>query len=372
MYLIDDDFYMQIALQLAMSTQGQTQINPVVGCVLVNEGRIVGMGAHLKRGDGHAEIQALQMAGSQAKGSTAYVTLEPCNHHGLTGPCTMQLIKQGVQRVVIAMIDPNPQVAGQGINKLREVGIQVDVGICEAQAQNLNEFFGKYIQTRLPFVTAKIASTLDGRIASKTKDSKWVTGEQAREYVHSMRHQHQAIMVGIGTILADNPELSTRLRVPANQPIRIVVDSQLKIPMTARVLTEQDRQSTLVLTTDKAPSDKIDQLAKSSVDVLICGEGPQVDLTLAMKRLGERGISSILLEGGGRIHGAMLEQHLIDKLVMFFAPKIIGGASSPMSFDFTGFELMNQAIVIDRLTVEQIGSDVCISGYPNYTNNIVN
>lgn len=205
---LDEKTYMRLALDMAKKTRGQTGINPVVGCVIVREGRIVGMGAHLRRGSHHAEIHALNMAGEEAKGSTVYVTLEPCSHYGKTPPCADRLIAAGVQKVVVAAEDPNPRVAGNGIRKLREGGIEVETGLLREEAEKLNEMFNKYIVTGLPFVTLKTASTLDGKIASRTGDSRWVTGEAAREYVHVLRHRHQAIMVGVETVLRDDPRLT--------------------------------------------------------------------------------------------------------------------------------------------------------------------
>ncbi|MBD0380649.1 bifunctional diaminohydroxyphosphoribosylaminopyrimidine deaminase/5-amino-6-(5-phosphoribosylamino)uracil reductase RibD [Paenibacillus sedimenti] len=368
MQLLNDEAYMRLALQMAQSALGQTGINPVVGCVLVKEGRIVGMGAHLKRGQGHAEVLALQMAGEEAKGSTAYVTLEPCSHYGKTPPCSDRLVEAGVTRVVVAGTDPNPQVAGSGIAKLRAHGVDVTVGLLEMEASAMNEAFNKYIVTRMPFVTLKTASTLDGRIASKTGDSKWITSEASRAYVHTLRHRHQGIMVGVDTVIADDPQLSARGDVPAVQPVRIVADSQLRIPLGARVLQEQDRQPTILLASAQAPAERRAALEARGIAVLTCGDGPQVDLTLAMRQLGEREIGSILLEGGGRLNGAMLERRLIDKLVLMFAPKIIGGGHlAPGSFNFAGFEKMADAIALDRVEVEQFGPDISITGYPIYT-----
>jgi diaminohydroxyphosphoribosylaminopyrimidine deaminase / 5-amino-6-(5-phosphoribosylamino)uracil reductase len=366
MQLLDDESYMKLAVQMAANTQGQTGINPMVGCVLVKEGRIIGIGAHLKRGLGHAEVNALQMAGEEAEGSTAYVTLEPCSHFGRTPPCSDRLIEAGVKRVVVAAIDPNPQVSGTGIAKLRAHGIEVQVGLLAAEANLLNEVFNKFIVTRMPWVTLKTASTLDGRIASKSGDSKWITGEASRAYVHTLRHRHQGILLGVDTVLADDPQLSARLPVPAVQPVRLVADSQLRIPLGARVLQEQDRQPTILLASSRAPQERRAALEARGIEVLTCGDGPQVDLKLAMRQLGEREIGSILLEGGGRLNGAMLELQLVDKLLLFFAPKIIGGAGAPASFAFEGFDKMQDAITLDRFSVEQYGQDVCLTGYPQY------
>jgi diaminohydroxyphosphoribosylaminopyrimidine deaminase/5-amino-6-(5-phosphoribosylamino)uracil reductase len=357
---------MKLAIQLAEGASGQTGINPVVGCVLVKEGRIIGLGAHLLRGTPHAEIHALQMAGAAAEGSTAYVTLEPCSHYGKTPPCSDRLIKEKVKRVVVGCMDPNPLVAGTGIARLREHGVEVDVGLLENEARQLNEAFNKFILTRLPYVTLKTASTLDGKIASRTGDSKWITNAESRRYVHSLRHRHQAIMVGVRTVLNDDPLLTTRLDVPGLHPIRIIVDSQLRLPLDARVVVDRTAE-TLVLTTIEAPRAKKQELEAAGVTVLDSGEGPKVDLSKAMKLLGEREISSVLLEGGGLLNGSMLELGLVDKLILFFAPKIIGGGSqAPDNFQFPGFASMEDAIRLDRMEVRQFGDDICISGYPLY------
>lgn len=368
MDLLNDEFYMQLALNLAGGASGQTGANPVVGCVVVKDGRIIGMGAHLKRGEGHAEVIALNMAGSEARGATAYVTLEPCSHYGSTPPCCERLIAEGVSRVVVAAGDPNPLVAGRGIQRLREEGVQVEVGVLEKQARAQNEIFNKFIVTKLPFVTLKTALTLDGRIATRKGHSRWITGAHAREAVHTLRHRHNAIMVGVDTVLADDPELTTRLSIPGLHPSRIIVDSRLRIPEAARVMNEM--ASTIVLTTSQADPSKLEKLKKLGVDVLICGEGPRVDLEFAMYALGDRGISSILLEGGGVLNGAMLQAGLIDKLMLFYAPIIVGGEGAPSAFAFTGPEEMSSALRLSRVTMEAFGEDWCVSGYPVVTSAI--
>ncbi|WP_166239550.1 bifunctional diaminohydroxyphosphoribosylaminopyrimidine deaminase/5-amino-6-(5-phosphoribosylamino)uracil reductase RibD [Paenibacillus turpanensis] len=361
-----DEFYMKLALQMASGALGQTGVNPVVGCVVVKAGRIVGMGAHLKRGEGHAEVHALNMAGAEAEGSTVYVTLEPCSHYGKTPPCASRLVQEKVKRVVIASLDPNPLVAGKGAALLREAGIDVSTGVLAEEASRLNEAFNKYIVHRLPFVTLKTASTLDGKIASRTGDSKWITGEQSRAFVHTLRHRHAGIMVGAGTVLADDPSLTTRLTVPALDPVRIIADSQLRIPLGAKVLQTEGTPA-IILTTSAASDRKKAELEREGAVVMECGSGPMVDLKLAMKLLGEREISSILLEGGGTLNGAMLQHRLIDKIMLFFAPKIIGGGKlAPGTFDFDGAALMSEAVPLKRVSVEQFGDDVCIAGYPVY------
>lgn len=363
---INDEYYMGLALDMAERAQGQTGINPVVGSVVVKDGELVGIGTHLKRGTPHAEVHALNMAGERAEGSTVYVSLEPCSHYGITPPCSERLITEKVARVVVACEDPNPQVAGRGIEMLRSKGIEVTVGVLEERALQLNKKFIKFITTGLPYITIKTASTLDGKIASKTGDSKWISNESAREIVHSMRHRHQGIMVGVGTILADDPQLTTRLSVPGISPVRIVVDSSLRIPEDSKVLTD-GLASTILLTTTKADEVKANVLQERGVQVVVCGDGPEVNLPLAMKKLGELGISSILVEGGGRLNGAVLQNALADEIVLFLAPKLIGGLNAPGSFMFEGHELMRDAITLQDLRVEQIGDNICVSGKPVYT-----
>lgn len=361
MELLNDEFYMRLALNAAAGAAGQTGINPMVGCVVVKDGRIVGIGAHLKRGEGHAEVHALNMAGDHARGATAYVTLEPCSHHGRTPPCCERLIREGVKRVVVATTDPNPVVAGRGIERLRDAGIEVEVGLLGEESRKLNEAFGKYIVNGLPFVTIKTALTLDGRIATKTGSSKWITGPAAREAVHTLRHRHNAIMVGVRTVLADDPELTTRLSVPGLNPVRVIVDSALRLPVNVRVLNGE--APTIVLTTAAAPQARAEALQAAGAEVIVCGEGPRVDLRLALEELGRREIGSVLVEGGGVLNGALLEAGLVDKLMLFYAPKLVGG-DAPSAFDFAGPEAMGDAMQLDNVSIERYGDDWCVTGYP--------
>jgi diaminohydroxyphosphoribosylaminopyrimidine deaminase/5-amino-6-(5-phosphoribosylamino)uracil reductase len=362
---LNDEHYMRIALQLAEAAVGQTSINPAVGCVIVKDGRIVGLGSHLRRGEAHAEIHALNMAGGEAQRSTVYVTLEPCSIHGRTPPCCDRLIAERVSRVVIASLDLNPLVAGNGVRTLQADGIEVVSGILEQEVSALNEAYDKFIMTRRPFVTAKTASTLDGKIAAHTGDSRWVSGPESRQAVHRLRHRNQAILIGVDTAIADDPQLNSRHTVPSLQPIRIVADSQLRLPPSARLLQDASAP-VLILTTEQAPPERRGRLVEAGAELIDCGDGPHVDLPQAMRLLGQREIGSILLEGGGRLNGAMLEQRLIDKLVLFLAPKIIGGDGAPSSFRFAGFERMEQAIHLQRLNVERYGDDLCLTGYPEY------
>lgn len=361
---MNDEFYMSLALDMAERAQGQTGINPVVGCVVVKDGAMIGLGTHLQRGTGHAEVHALNMAAGQAQGSTAYVTLEPCSHYGKTPPCSQRLIDEGVARVVVACEDPNPQVAGRGIAMLREQGIEVEVGLLRSRALRLNEKFIKYILTGLPFVTLKSASTLDGKIATRTGDSKWISNGQAREIVHTLRHRHQGIMVGVNTVIADNPSLTTRMQVPGFNPIRIVIDSSLRIPLDSAVVRDGLAQ-TIVVTTEAADPARRDALLAAGVQIVVSGAGPRVDLQGAMTALGELEIGSILLEGGGTLNGAMLAGGLVDRVILFFAPKLVGGgAEAAGTFEFEGVEKMSEAITLEGLEVEVLGDNVCISGTP--------
>ncbi|GGA22736.1 bifunctional diaminohydroxyphosphoribosylaminopyrimidine deaminase/5-amino-6-(5-phosphoribosylamino)uracil reductase RibD [Paenibacillus physcomitrellae] len=365
---MSDEFYMALALDMARHTQGQTGVNPVVGSVVVREGAVVGMGAHLKRGEGHAEVHALHMAGERAAGSTVYVTLEPCSHYGATPPCSKRLIEAGVSRVVVAFEDPNPQVSGRGIAMLREAGITVETGVMEAEARQLNRKFIKFITTGLPFITLKAASTLDGKIATRTGDSKWVTGDAARQIVHTMRHQHAAILVGVNTVIADNPSLTTRLPVPGLSPIRIIVDSKLRIPEEAKVLQagEEGDQDTIILTTvDHGNPAKQQLLEAKGIRIIPCGEGERVDLQAGLKQLAVSGIPSILVEGGGAISGSFLAEKMIDEVQLFLAPKLIGSGGKD-SFGFIGPDMMNDAITLSNLQVTPAGNDLLITGTPSW------
>ncbi|WP_055110082.1 bifunctional diaminohydroxyphosphoribosylaminopyrimidine deaminase/5-amino-6-(5-phosphoribosylamino)uracil reductase RibD [Paenibacillus ihumii] len=365
MEIMNDEYYMRLALDMASRSQGQTGINPVVGAVVVKDGAVIGLGSHLKRGTPHAEVHALNMAGEAARGSTVYVTLEPCSHYGATPPCSEGLIRAGVSRVVVACEDPNPQVAGRGIEMLRRSGIEVEVGVLRDEAVQLNRRFIKFIMTGIPYVTIKTASTLDGKIASRTGDSKWISNAESRERVHTMRHRHDGIMVGVETVIADDPSLTTRLTVPGISPVRIVVDSTLRIPDEAKILSDSAAQ-TIVLTTGQSPEERRASLTERGIQIIVCGDGPPVDLPLGLQRLGELGISSLLVEGGGRLNGSLLHRRLVDEVVLFLAPKLIGGLNAPGSFVFDGFELMKDAVVLEGLSVEQIGDNICISGYPVY------
>lgn len=362
---MDDKFYMQLAIDLAAKTKGQTSPNPNVGAVVVKDGRIVGMGAHLKAGEGHAEVQAIKMAGANAKGSTIYVTLEPCSHYGKTPPCVELIVKEKIKIAVVATLDPNPLVSGRGIEMLEQAGIEVTVGVLEQEAQLLNESFNKYITTRLPFITVKTAMTLDGKIATHTGSSKWITGEAAREYVHRLRHENDAIMVGVGTILKDNPALTVRTEQAGINPIRIVIDSTLRTPVNANVI--QDGQSpTWIFTTKQAELQKIEEYRRRGIEIIVTSGEQNLPMREVMSYLGEKQITSVLVEGGATLIGTLFDEQLIDKYIGFIAPKLVGG-KAPTSIGGKGIESMSDAVDLDRIEIKRFGSDICLIGYPIYT-----
>ncbi|GAB7386206.1 bifunctional diaminohydroxyphosphoribosylaminopyrimidine deaminase/5-amino-6-(5-phosphoribosylamino)uracil reductase RibD [Bacillaceae bacterium] len=363
---MNDVEYMRLALTLARSAKGQTSPNPHVGAVIVRDGQIVGMGAHLKAGEPHAEIHALRMAKEKANGSTVYVTLEPCSHYGRTPPCAKALIEAGVRKVVIAdPFDPDPRVAGRGIRMLREAGIEVVTGILQEEASALNEVFKHYVRTGRPFVTVKTAVTLDGKIATAAGDSRWITGEQAREDVHRLRHEHDAILVGVGTVIADNPKLTTRLPGGGKNPIRVVMDSNLRIPLDAAVVTDQE-SPTWIFTTERADPHRAEKLQERGISVHSAGRGPRVDIEIMLRVLGENGITSLLVEGGAQVNGAFLEAKAIDKVIAYVSPKLVGGAAAPTSFGGAGLAKMSEACRLERVQVSMVGEDIRIIGYPVY------
>lgn len=357
-----DNEYMQLALTMASSTYGRTWPNPMVGAVVVKDGQIVGMGAHLQAGEPHAEVHALRMAGEQAKGATIYVTLEPCSHFGRTPPCADLVIASGISRAVVAMLDPNRLVAGRGIERMRQAGIEVHVGVLEAEAFKLNEVWNTSITKQRPFVWMKSAMTLDGKIATSTGHSRWITGEQARLEVHHLRDYANAILVGIGTVLADDPELTTRLPEGGRNPLRVVLDSKLAVPETAKVLNGA-APTLLVCGTDAEEAKKI-KLEAQGVSILqVELQEGRIPLPRLLAELHKRNISLLLVEGGGKVNGAFLEAGLIDKITMYIAPKLVGGTGpSPIIGD--GVSEMTQAIELQETQIEMAGRDIAVTGYP--------
>lgn len=321
-----DEYYMRKALRLARKGLGRTSPNPMVGALLVRGGEIIGRGYHRRYGGNHAEINAIQDAGGEVSGATLYVTLEPCCHHQKkTPPCLDALLKGNIGRVVIGTVDPNPLVNGRSIEILNRRGIETRVGVLEEECSRLNEVYFKFMRTGLPFVTLKFAQTLDGRIASATGDSQWISSESSRRLAHRLRTLHDGVLVGVGTVLTDDPELTARL-VKGKNPLRIVADSRLRIPLSARVLRDQDVAPTIIAATPRANAEKVRSLKEMGVEVLMVDEDEkgEVDLKDLLKNLAGRGISSILVEGGAGIITSLLHQQLVDKLIIFIAPKIMG------------------------------------------------
>lgn len=354
--------WMNLACQLAKATQGQTSPNPVVGAVLVKEGQLIGSGVHLKAGTPHAEVHALNMAKDLAKGSTLYVTLEPCNHYGRTPPCTEAIIQSGVKKVVIGTLDPDERVSGHGIQRLRDAGVEVLVGVLQSECEQLNEAYFYHRRSGKPFVTLKMAMTLDGKIATYTGDSKWITGEQARRFVHELRHRSDAILVGIGTVIKDNPQLTTRLEGGGKHPLRVVVDSRLKIPIDAEINNTQVAP-TLIFTTDQKDPEKEKELSARGVQVISTGPGPRVSWEAVLQYLGQQGILSLLVEGGGEVNASLISEGHVNKVIAFLAPKILGGRESPTSVEGENPLRIHEAKLLKNVSVERIGEDICIQGY---------
>lgn len=354
--------YMREAIELASSTKGHTSPNPAVGAVIVQGGNVVAAAAHLRAGEAHAEARALDLAGPLAHGATLYVTLEPCSHHGKTPPCADRIIAAGISRVYVAMEDPNPLVAGRGIAKLREAGISVEIGLLRREAELLNEEWIKFITTGRPFVTVKTAMTLDGKIATHTGSSQWITGAAARARVQELRHINDAIMVGAGTVLVDNPSLTTRGIEGGLNPTRVVIDSRLEIPLDAKLLTD-GAAPTLIFTEVGRETDKIRQLTKLGVEVI---QFTGSNLLEVLDQLAERNLISVLVEGGSELIGSFFDQGLIDKYIGFVAPKIVGGRGAKTSIGGLGLADISSAVPITGLSLEHYGDDICISGYPKW------
>lgn len=358
------EFYMKLALQNALAMKGQTDPNPLVGSVIVNDNRIVGIGVHMKAGEPHAEIHAIRMAGEHAHGATIYVTLEPCSHHGRTGPCAMAIREAGIKRVVIATLDPNPLVSGKGVAILQEAGIEVIVGVCEEESRRMNEVFNKFIVQKTPFVTLKSAITLDGKIASYTSDSRWITSAEAREDVHMLRNQNAAILVGVNTVIKDDPQLTTRLPNGKN-PIRVIMDSTLRLPPEAKVVTDGEAP-TWVFTSKSYESERRKVLEAAGVKVFETRQTDRVDPSEVLQVLGEQLISSLLIEGGSEINGSFFEKKLVDKVITYVAPKLIGGRNAPTFLAGTGLEKMSDAVELSDVSVQTLGQDFKFVGYPVY------
>jgi diaminohydroxyphosphoribosylaminopyrimidine deaminase / 5-amino-6-(5-phosphoribosylamino)uracil reductase len=363
-YKVDlDQRYMDQALRLAARAVGRTRPNPVVGCIIVANKKVIGRGFHPKAGEPHAEVFALKDAGDLATGATAYVTLEPCSHTGRTPPCADALIKSGISRVVIAMTDPNPKVSGRGIKMLKAAGIEVKTGVRQVEAQQLNRPFITWINKSRPMLTLKMAASLDGKTATKTGESQWITGPDARLRVQSMRSRHDLVMVGIGTVLADDPRLNCRI-AGGRDPIRLVVDSNLRIPDGATIFESSKSAPLWIATLKKNSPERIKELTQRGVLLIQCQETSdgRVDLLDMMEQLGRLEITSVLSEAGGILSDALLQASVVDRLALFLAPKLIGGQEAPGLLKGAGIEKLAQAEKIENLAVTMVGSDLLLEG----------
>jgi diaminohydroxyphosphoribosylaminopyrimidine deaminase / 5-amino-6-(5-phosphoribosylamino)uracil reductase len=356
--------FMRQALRLASKGRGLVSPNPMVGAIVVRREKVVGQGLHQRIGGPHAEVNALRDAGDKARGATLYVTLEPCNHHGRTPPCTQAVLEAGVNRVVIGMPDPNPQVAGGGTQFLRSHGLEVLSGVLEPECRRLNQAFIKHMTTGLPLVTIKAAATLDGRIATRNGDSRWISSQLSRRFVHRLRCDLDAILVGIGTALRDDPLLTARdIGKPCRQPVRVILDSNLRLPLTSQLVISVEHAPLWVACRRQASSQKRRALSDAGVEVLALPPGDHgVDLTALLGELGKRGINSVLVEGGGHVLGAFMEEHLADEFHFFYAPKILGDPEAVPLVSGKPRRLMDEALQIYDLRVRRSGDDVLISG----------
>lgn len=358
-----DEMYMKKAIALALRGRGKVNPNPLVGAVIVKNGKVIGEGYHERYGEAHAERNAVDNAKESVEGSTLYVTLEPCAHYGRQPPCVDLVIEKKFKRVVIGMEDPNPLVAGKSIKKLKAAGIEVTVGIKENQIRKMNEVFIKFITQSIPFVELKSAISLDGKIAAVSGESKWITSEKSRENGHYLRNKLSAIMVGINTVLKDNPSLTCRIPDGRN-PIRVVVDSRLRIPLECNLIKNNNDGKTIVACCEQADKKKAEMLIQAGVKVIkIKSKEGKVDLKELMKILGKEKIDSVLIEGGGTLSFSALKEKIVDKVRFYIAPKLIGGVNSKSCIEGEGFYNLCDAVKLKDLTYRQIDNDLIVQGY---------
>jgi len=363
---MNDRDFMRRALELAARGRGYVSPNPMVGAVVVKDGRIIGEGYHQALGRAHAEVNAIDDAGTQSRGADLYVTLEPCNHTGRTPPCTRKILDAGIRRVVVAMEDPNPAVAGGGNEFLKAHGLEVVCGVCRDESRLLNESFIKHTTTGRPFVILKCAATLDGQIATRSGDARWISGPASRRIVHQLRHSVDAILVGINTVRVDNPRLTTRLTSgrPARDPLRVILDTHLSIDEDAAVLRVASDSDTLIFTGPEVSAVRRRRIADTGARIqavpVVAGH---VDIDAVMAHLGRMDVASCLIEGGSRISAAALAAGVIDKLMLFLGPKLLGGSDGVPLFRGRGAGVMAEALMLGRMHVRRIENDVLIEGY---------
>lgn len=359
---------MRLALRLAVKGKGRVAPNPLVGALVVKDGAVIGRGYHRAYGADHAEVMALKEAGEEARGATMVVTLEPCNHFGHTPPCTQAIIKAGIRRVVFGMKDPNPSVAGGGEQTLRENGVLVTEGILEEKCQKLNESFIHFVSNQTPFVTLKTAATLDGKIATHTGDSRWITGEKSRRRVHRLRGEMDAVMVGIGTALKDDPLLTCRLPGAWRQPLRIVIDTHLKLPLSSNLVRSCQEAPLLIVIGPGVPAGRCEVMASRGIEILALPlYNGRVDLKKLMVNLGERLITSILLEGGSELNASALAAGIVQKVLFFYAAKILGGQGSLSMIGGPSPGALAAAIPLRACSVRRSGEDFLMEGYVEKT-----
>lgn len=361
-FLSYDEKYMRFAMQLAGNAIGRTSPNPLVGAVIVKDNRVVGCGWHRKAGTPHAEVHALNQAGELAQGADVYVTLEPCAHYGKTPPCSKALVEAKVKNVYGGLLDVNPKVVGKGFKILEDAGIHVEYGFLQDELRKQNEVFFKWIEHKKPFIVLKAAMTLDGKIATATGQSKWITNETSRAYGYKLRDIYDGIMVGINTVIEDNPMLTARVDGGKN-PIRIVVDSSLKIDINANVVQDKSAK-TIIATTDKADKDKILKLQAQDVDVIVVDkdENDKVDIEKLLDILGQQNICSILVEGGATLSGSFVAKKLVDKVYFFIAPKIVGGKEAKTPVAGIGILNLQEALALKDIQIEKLEEDILIIG----------
>ncbi|MBN2831601.1 MAG: bifunctional diaminohydroxyphosphoribosylaminopyrimidine deaminase/5-amino-6-(5-phosphoribosylamino)uracil reductase RibD [Candidatus Omnitrophica bacterium] len=356
------DYYMNLAMRLALKGKGKTYPNPMVGALVVKKGRIIGRGFHAKAGLPHAEIIALDEAGKNAKGATLFVTLEPCAHFGLTPPCVNRIIESRIKEVIIGMIDPNPINNGKGIAILKQFGVRVKVGFLEDRLKRMNEVFIKYITKKLPFVTVKVAQSLDGRIATRTGNSKWITSDKSRGVAHRLRQDFDAIMVGVNTVLRDNPKLNAWFS--KKQPIKIIIDSQLSTPREASIFSKGSQIIIVTLSTKAGQETENRKILAQEARILEVKEkAGQINLKDCFKKLLKMGISNILVEGGGTLNGSLFDEGLVDKIMFFLSPKIIGGKDAISSVMGRGVARVERSVKIKDLKLIKLGEDFLVEGY---------
>ena len=361
--MTESEKYMQRAINIAKTAMGHTSPNPMVGCVIVKDGKIICEACHERYGEFHAERNALTGCKEDVTNGELYVTLEPCCHFGKTPPCTDIIVEKKIKKVYVGSLDSNPLVAGHGIEILRNHGIEVECGILEKECLELNEIFFHFIKEKTPFVAAKYGMTLDGKIATFTGDSKWVTSEKSREYVQMLRKKYSGIMVGINTVIADNPMLNCRIETGVD-PIRIILDSKLRIPLQSNIVKTANKIRTIVAYSDEFEnSSKITELEENGVEVIKTGGSKKVNLKQLMKQLGEMKIDSVLIEGGASIHGAAFEEGIVNKVYAFIAPKIIMGENAKSPIGGAGIPLMCDAINLEKVKVTNIENDILVEGY---------